>query len=46
MFENIGNQYFVQVEWYNKFLVVALKPGTYTFRFSKNNSVIFTERNR
>jgi hypothetical protein len=42
MFENIGNQYFVQVEWYNKFLVVALKPGTYTFRFSKNNNVIFT----
>ena len=43
MFENIGNQYFVQVEWYNKFLVLALKPGTYTFRFSKNNSVIFTD---
>ncbi len=43
MFENIGNQYFVQLEWYNKFLVVALKPGTYTFRFSKNNNVIFTE---
>ncbi len=43
MLENIGNQYFVQVEWYNKYLVLALKPGTYTFRFSKNNSVIFTD---
>ena len=43
MTSNFGNQYFVQVEWYNKFLVVSLKPGTYTFRFSKNNSVIFTE---
>ncbi len=41
MAKNIGNQYFVQVEWYHKFLVVALKPGTYTFRFSKNNNVIF-----
>ncbi len=43
LLENMGNQYFVQVEWYNNFLVVALKPGTYTFRFSKNNSVIFTD---
>lgn len=41
MTENMGNQYFVQLEWYNDFLVVALKPGTYTFRFSKNNSVVF-----
>ena len=43
MLDNIGNQYFVQVEWYNKYLVLALKPGTYTFRFSKNNSVIFND---
>lgn len=43
MFENIGNQYFVQLEWYNEFLVIGLKPGTYTFRFSKINNVIFTE---
>ncbi len=41
MTENIGNQYFVQLEWYNDFFIVALKPGTYTFRFSKNNNVIF-----
>jgi len=42
MTRNIGNQYFVQLEWYNDFLVVAVKPGTYTFRFSKNNNVIFS----
>ncbi len=42
MLQNIGNQYFVQVEWYNKFLVVALKPGTYTFRFSSHNELEFT----
>jgi len=42
MLQNIGNQYFVQVEWYNDFLVLALKPGTYTFRFSKTNEVVFT----
>jgi len=41
MSQNIGNQYFVQMEWYNDFLVIGLKPGTYTFRFSKINNVIF-----
>lgn len=41
MLENIGNQYFLQVEWYNKGLVANLKPGTYTFRFSKSNEVLF-----
>ncbi|MFH0757225.1 MAG: hypothetical protein V2B15_08065 [Bacteroidota bacterium] len=42
MLKNIGNQYYVQLEWYNDFLVVALKPGTYTFRFSKLNELEFT----
>jgi hypothetical protein len=42
MFKNIGNQYFVQVEWFSKFLIVALKPGTYTYRFSKLNEIEFT----
>ena len=41
MLQNWGNQYFVQLEWYNDFLVVALKPGTYTFRFSKENELVF-----
>lgn len=42
LFQNIGNQYFVQIEWFSKFLIVALKPGTYTYRFSKHNELAFT----
>ncbi len=42
MFQNIGNQYFVQVEWFSKFVIVALKPGTYTYRFTKHNEIPFT----
>ena len=34
LFQNIGNQYFVQLEWYSKFLVIGLKPGTYLLRLS------------
>ena len=41
MLQNVGNQYFVQLEWYNNYVVFALKPGTYTHRFSKQNEVIF-----
>jgi hypothetical protein len=43
MLQNIGNQYFVQVEWFNDYIILALKPGTYTYRFSKFNEVIFTQ---
>ena len=42
LLQNISNQYFVQAEWFNDFLIIALKPGTYTYRFSKVNEVIFT----
>ena len=42
LLQNFGNQYFVQIEWFNKFLVVTLKPGTYTYRFSKLNEIGFT----
>ena len=42
MFQNIGNQYFVQLEWFNDYLIVALKPGTYTYRFSKLNEIVFS----
>jgi hypothetical protein len=41
-FQNFGSQYFVQIEWFNKFLVVVLKPGTYTYHFSKHNEIVFT----
>lgn len=40
--QNIGNQYFVQAEYYNDYLIISLKPGTYTHRFSKINEIIFT----
>ncbi len=42
LLQNIGNQYFVQVEWYNDWIILLLKPGTYTYRFSKTGEVIFT----
>jgi len=42
MLQNVGNQYFVQVEWFNDYIILSLKPGTYTYRFSKFNEVIFT----
>ena len=42
MLQNIGNQYFVQVEWFNKFFIVVLKPGTYSYRFSKLNEIVFS----
>ncbi len=42
LFQNIGNQYFVQIEWFSDYLIVALKPGTYTYRFSKLNEIAFT----
>jgi hypothetical protein len=40
--QNIGNQYFIQIEWFNQFLLVNLKPGTYSYRFSKFNEVVFS----
>jgi hypothetical protein len=41
LFQNLGSQYFVQIEWFYKYLVVVLKPGTYTYHFSKHNEIIF-----
>ena len=40
--QNVGNQYFVQLEWFNDFIILALKPGTYTYRFSKHKEIIFS----
>lgn len=42
LIRNIGNQYFVQAEWYNQNFIFVMKPGTYTHRFSKINEVIFS----
>ena len=42
MMQNISNQYFVQAEWYTDYFIIAIKPGTYTHRFSKINEVVFS----
>lgn len=42
MLQNLGSQYFVQIEWFYRDLVVVLKPGTYTYRFSKHNEITFS----
>jgi len=42
MLQNTGNQYFVQMEWFNDYIILSLKPGTYTYRFSKINEVLFS----
>lgn len=42
LFQNLGSQYFVQIEWLYKSLVVVLKPGTYTYQFSKSNEIVFS----
>jgi len=42
MLQNLGNQYFVQMEWFNDFIILSIKPGTYTYRFSKVNEVLFS----
>lgn len=41
LFSNIGNQYFFHGELVLKHFVIALKPGFYTFRFSKTDQIDF-----
>lgn len=40
--QNIGNEYFVQLEYYDKDFIISLKPGTYSYRFSKLNEILFS----
>ena len=42
IFQNIGDQYFAQIEWYNRQMVVSLRPGTYSYRFSQFTGVAFS----
>jgi hypothetical protein len=42
MGQNLGSQYFVQIEWFYKYFVVVLKPGTYSYHFSKHNEIVFS----
>lgn len=41
LFSNFGNQYFFHGELVFKSFILALKPGTYTYRFSKTDEIIF-----
>ncbi len=43
LFENFGNQYFVQAEWAPSNFIITLKPGTYTSKFAKRNEIVFSE---
>lgn len=40
--QNIGDQYFAQIEWHNDLMIVSLKPGTYSYRFSQTTQVAFS----
>lgn len=47
LFSNLGSQYFFHGEFVFQNLVFALKPGLYSFNFSKSDDVVFNnETNR
>ena len=41
LFENFGNQYFFQAEYHSDPLVIGIRPGTYSYRFSRENTLVF-----
>jgi hypothetical protein len=43
LFQNFGNQYFFHGELQFNNIILALKPGTYTYRFFKTDEIIFTD---
>lgn len=42
LFSNIGNQYFFHGEVLFSNLVLALKPGTYSYKFTKTEEIVFS----
>lgn len=42
LLKNFGNQYFFHGEFQFQKLIIALKPGTYTYKFSKTDEIVFT----
>jgi hypothetical protein len=38
---NLGNQYFFHGELWFKNFIVAIKPGSYTYKFSKTDEIVF-----
>lgn len=41
IFSNLGSQFFFHGEWELKQLIVAIKPGIYSYNFSKTDEVLF-----
>jgi hypothetical protein len=41
MFVNIGSQFFFHGEFVFDQIILAIKPGTYTYKFSKTDEVVF-----
>jgi hypothetical protein len=40
-YQNFGHQYFIHLDYQQNFLSLSLKPGTYTFNFSRESSIPF-----
>ncbi len=43
VFQNFGNQYFFQAEYHRSGFVAAIKPGTYSYKFSRKNTLFFED---
>ena len=41
VFQNLGNQYFFLAEYHVDGLVIGLRPGTYSYKFSRENILYF-----
>jgi hypothetical protein len=41
LFQNFGNQYFIQAEYLAGPVVISIRPGTYSYRFSRENTLVF-----
>jgi hypothetical protein len=40
-YRNFGHQYFIHLDYRMDFLTVSLKPGTYTYNFSRETNIVF-----
>ncbi len=40
-YQNFGLQYFIHLDWHSNSLAVSLKPGTYTYNFTRQSSIEF-----
>ncbi len=40
-YQNFGHQYFIHLDWQKDFLTISLKPGTFTYNFSRESNIDF-----